>query len=158
MSGSARPGPSLEDARERVVLSITRRPDELLVFEHGPEFPDAGLQVPGGGLDPGETPLQAAVREALEETGLRLTGPTYLCARPWARGGRSERWHFVHLWAAADTPDAWSQRVSAGEQDAGMIFHQRFAPLHDPGLTPGHGDDAALSTLLQHLSTPRIQP
>jgi 8-oxo-dGTP pyrophosphatase MutT (NUDIX family) len=32
----------------------------------------------GGGLEPGETPLDAAVREAFEETGLRLTAADML--------------------------------------------------------------------------------
>ena len=44
---------------------------ELLVFEQ-PEEPGTGLQVPGGTLDPGESFLQGAIREFIEETGLSL--------------------------------------------------------------------------------------
>jgi 8-oxo-dGTP pyrophosphatase MutT (NUDIX family) len=40
---------------------------ELLTFEH----PHAGTQVPAGTGEVGETPEQAALREAAEETGLR---------------------------------------------------------------------------------------
>lgn len=44
---------------------------ELLVFSE-PDFPEVGLQVPGGTLDPGESYLHAARREFSEETGLSL--------------------------------------------------------------------------------------
>ena len=43
---------------------------KLLIFSH-PDFPEAGLQVPGGTLKPGEAPEAAAWREAVEETGLQ---------------------------------------------------------------------------------------
>ncbi|MDX5594810.1 NUDIX domain-containing protein [Pseudovibrio sp. SPO723] len=46
---------------------------ELLVM-HEPEVPeDEGFQVAGGTVDPGESFLQAALREFEEETGLRLS-------------------------------------------------------------------------------------
>ncbi|MEP3045662.1 MAG: NUDIX domain-containing protein [Roseibium sp.] len=43
----------------------------LLVFSE-PDFPEVGLQVPGGTLDPRESYLQGALREFTEETGLSL--------------------------------------------------------------------------------------
>lgn len=58
-----------------VAAIVEREGRYLLVEEHTPE----GLKLnnPAGHLDPGETPLQAVVREALEETTCRFT-PTAL--------------------------------------------------------------------------------
>lgn len=58
-----------------VAAIVEREGRYLLVEEHTPE----GLKLnnPAGHLDPGETPLQAVVREALEETTRRFT-PTAL--------------------------------------------------------------------------------
>lgn len=54
----------LVDDRERLLLCCMRDPAQ-------PEL-GAAWFTPGGGLDPGETVEQAAVREVREETGLRL--------------------------------------------------------------------------------------
>lgn len=49
----------------------------LLTFQSQPE-PE--FQLPGGGIDPGETPLQAVHREVFEETGWRISRPRRLGA------------------------------------------------------------------------------
>ena len=58
--------------RDKVYAYILRegKPrSQLLVFEHV-DFPEAGIQVSGGTVEPCETFLTAAHREAFEETGL----------------------------------------------------------------------------------------
>lgn len=49
----------------------------LLTCQIGP-LPD--IQLPGGGIDPGESPLQALHREVQEETGWRIARPVRLGA------------------------------------------------------------------------------
>lgn len=39
------------------------------------EEPKPELQLPGGGIDPGESPLRALHREVMEETGWIIAGP-----------------------------------------------------------------------------------
>ena len=41
---------------------------------------DIDIQLPGGGIDPGESPVQALHREVLEETGWRIASPRKLGA------------------------------------------------------------------------------
>ena len=42
--------------------------------------PEPELQLPGGGIDPGESPIQALHREVFEETGWRIAQPRRLGA------------------------------------------------------------------------------
>lgn len=59
----------------KAVRVIVRADDHLLLFEDSdPAYDHLRWWVtPGGGIDPGETPEQAAVREVAEETGLQVT-------------------------------------------------------------------------------------
>jgi 8-oxo-dGTP pyrophosphatase MutT (NUDIX family) len=125
-------------SRDRVVCYITRNRKEILVFEHETRYSDAGVQVVAGGMETGETVERAALREVLEESGLALSNPIPLSNAVMHRfmdkiGDDYHRWHFVWL-EANDAPDAWQHTISGGEEDTGMIFFQRFAPLEHSGL------------------------
>lgn len=135
--------------REKALVYLTRGTDELLVLEHTEDFPDAGVQVPAGGVESVEEPAASARRELFEEAGLRVSGPAvHLDSHHWTNEDAPSRIrHYYWLTAPPATPDAWSHVVSAGEEDAGMLFQSSFRPLHDPGLTPGYGWECALDRL-----------
>jgi 8-oxo-dGTP diphosphatase len=63
-----------------VAVGVLKRADgRVLMAERTPGQLSAGFwELPGGKVDPGETPLQAAVRELAEEIGI-----TALAVRPW---------------------------------------------------------------------------
>jgi 8-oxo-dGTP diphosphatase len=62
------------------------RDGRLLMLERRSTFMDGFWHIPGGMQDPGETPRGTAVRELLEETGLRATGPLELVTTTPIRG------------------------------------------------------------------------
>ena len=56
---------------------LPQRGGVLLTYQTGPE---AEFQLPGGGIDPGESPVRALHREVYEETGWRIARPQRLGA------------------------------------------------------------------------------
>jgi 8-oxo-dGTP diphosphatase len=101
---------------KRKAFAYITRGSKLLVFEH-PDAPEAGIQVPAGTLEDGESPEAGALREAQEETG--LTGLKLCCflgeqIRNMSDYGKAEIHHryFYHL-LCEDAPESWSH----GEYD-----------------------------------------
>lgn len=135
--------------REKALVYVTRGVEDLLVLEHSEEFPDAGVQVPAGGVEPGEDPARTAERELFEETGLRLAdAAVHLVSHFWTTEEAPSRIrHYYWLTAPLDAPDSWLHVVSAGQDDGGMLFRLTFSPRQDPGLTPGYGWESGLAPL-----------
>ncbi len=60
------------------VYAILPRNGALLLTHQADPEPE--IQLPGGGIDPGESPLTALHREVMEETGWRIARPVRLGA------------------------------------------------------------------------------
>jgi ADP-ribose pyrophosphatase YjhB (NUDIX family) len=96
--------------RETAFAYITNQ-GRLLVFRQS-DSPDAGIQVPGGLIEPYETPSQAVLRNARLETGLEgLILHEYLgyAVIDLTRYGLNEthRRHFFHVVAPGEAPVQW---------------------------------------------------
>ncbi len=70
--------------RPRAATAILRD-DHILMIRHIFEGRDFWT-LPGGGLEPGETYEQAAIRETLEEAGLAVQIVRFLYERPYRAG------------------------------------------------------------------------
>ncbi len=130
----AGPGAQLP-GRLRVVVSVTRVVDgrvELLVFDHW-DVPDAGTQVPAGGVHTGERVDAAARREVREETGVddvRVVGVLGVQQHPHPRTGDPRVSVVLHA-ETGHRPDAWAHTVGGDprDEDQGLVFACRFTTV-----------------------------
>ncbi len=136
----------MKQVKHKVFAYITNR-QCLLLFRHV-YAPEAGIQVPAGTIDAGESPEEAVLREAFEETGLQgLTLDCFL--------GEQERdmvdfvpdeinhRYFYHLRCAGNPPDSWQHEElnpSTGPEPMPLIFEFFWASLpHEiPPLVADH--------------------
>ncbi|MGC9350294.1 MAG: NUDIX hydrolase [Anaerolineae bacterium] len=94
---------------QRKAYAYITHEGRLLVFRHT-DFPEAGIQVPGGTVEPGEDPAQAVMREACEETGLtelRLVAFLGEAHKPGELPGPDHRRYFYHLICGGTPPERW---------------------------------------------------
>lgn len=117
--------------KKKVYAYITREKEgimQLLVHTHR-DIPEAGVQVPGGTVDEGETLEEAVLREVLEEAGLRdlfierFVGDymTYVKEKQ-----EYQKRHFFHMTLLQNINDSWDHTVSAGEEDEGLVFSYKW--------------------------------
>lgn len=118
----------------------------LLLFTH-PDHPEAGIQVPAGTMQRGESPLDAALREAREETHLdalypgRWLGRDVFDAHAIGRDELHDRW-FWHLVAESDVPESWrhGEAFASNGQSGQIAFDFFWIDLRDrlPDLAADH--------------------
>ena len=126
-----------DDVPKVLVYVVRRRGGqlELLVHEHR-DAPAAGVQVPAGTVDHGETPAAAAARELYEESGLRLgedAAPLQLVRVYRWRHDDGGRWHLRHVFVVhLDEPrDRWTHTITGDGDDRGLAFCYCWIPLSD---------------------------
>ena len=103
---------------------IRRSPNgaaKLLLFSHV-DHPAAPIQIPGGTIDPGETPDEALLRELKEESGLEglpILRKIGISEVPW--NDVLLRRH-CYLLDGTGLPDTWNHAVTGGGEDQGLTF------------------------------------
>jgi 8-oxo-dGTP diphosphatase len=65
--------PQAEAYQEKAVLCFVRREEQVLLIVKKRGLGAGKVNAPGGKLEPGETPEQAAIRETAEEVGLAVS-------------------------------------------------------------------------------------
>ncbi len=97
------------------VYAVLPRGRDLLLTHQADPTPE--FQLPGGGIDPGESPLAALHREVLEETGWRIA--------PRRRLGAFRRFTFMPEY------DLWAEKLCT-------IYLAHPVRPHGPASEPGH--------------------
>ena len=95
--------------------AVLPRDGALLVTHQDEPWPE--FQLPGGGIDPGESPLAALHREVFEETGWRIARPRRL--------GAFRRFTFMPEY------DLWAEKIC-------LIYLARPVRRIGPPTEPGH--------------------
>ena len=97
------------------VYAILPRAGDLLLTHQADPFDE--IQLPGGGIDPGEHPITALHREVFEETGWRIVAPRRL--------GAFRRFTYMPEY------DLWAEKIC-------HIYVARPARRHGPPIEDGH--------------------
>ncbi|GED63515.1 NUDIX hydrolase [Lysinibacillus fusiformis] len=128
---------------EKAFGYITREHGEqiqVLVFEQNTV--GAGIQVPKGTIEQGETPLEAVKREMLEETGLTTLVVQGFIAQDYFNhpSGVLQKRYFYHLTTSDETMETW-QHYPTGLNEADLLFSFYWISAEqDTLLAKGHGD------------------
>lgn len=122
----------------------------LLVNWHC-HHPEAGIQVPGGTIEAGETAGEAAVRELFEESGMVVAGPAKLLHQvdflpTWDTSRVHDR-HFVMVQHPSGSLTPFMHQVSSGTLDKGILLAYFWVPIAVASEILGSGHGAALSKL-----------
>jgi 8-oxo-dGTP pyrophosphatase MutT (NUDIX family) len=119
--------------KDKVLIYVVRD-GHLLVFRHTDySYEEVGIQVPAGSIRTGESPEDAALREAREETGLtefkivKKLGEAEYDISPYRF--EIQRRHVFHLELLEETPQRWISREEHDGQGEPTHFECFWIPL-----------------------------
>jgi 8-oxo-dGTP pyrophosphatase MutT (NUDIX family) len=128
------------------VIAVTATCEVVLIRQYRPGVDDVCLEIPGGMIDPGESPLVAAQRELVEETG--YTAPAWqplgvVAPNPAIQSNR------LHSFLATGAAPTQPQRLEGSE-----VIDVETAPLSDVTamLRDGRIDHALVVAAFGHLA------
>ena len=98
------------------VYALLPRDGAVLLTHQAEPVPE--FQLPGGGIDPGESPIAALHREVFEETGWRIAAPRRL--------GAFRRFTYMPEY------DLWAEKLC-------HVYVARPVRAHGDPTEPGHG-------------------
>ncbi len=100
--------------------------DNVILMVRHVEASRSYWTLPGGGIEAGETPAEAAVREVWEETGLRVRAVRLLWEGNYGHGGRTspEYCYLVELEADGNEPEAAA--LGLDPEEAHLPSHHRL--------------------------------
>jgi 8-oxo-dGTP diphosphatase len=152
MTAGISPAVRLSSAVTDKVVAYITRGEHLLVFRHT-AYPEAGIQVPAGMMDPGESPQETVLREAREETALSaLRIKRFLGVREYdlAPYGQDEvhRRHFFHIELVEELADTRRHCESSPSQGESVEFEFYWVKLPDHVPELSGGQDELLSELV----------
>lgn len=122
---------------KRKVYAYIVQEQDIVLFEQ-PASPEAGIQVPGGTVEPDENLDEAVLREAVEETGLSglaiagYLGQQTRDMRDYDKNEIHQR-HFYYLTCATTIPQRWQhiERYSSDlPPEHGRLFAFYRVSLH----------------------------
>lgn len=119
--------------KEKVLVYVVRN-GRLLVFRHTDySYEEVGIQVPAGTIRASESPEEAALREASEETGLtqfkivKKLGETEYDISPYRF--EIQRRHVFHLELLEETPERWASQEDHDGHGEPTRFECFWIPL-----------------------------
>jgi 8-oxo-dGTP diphosphatase len=141
--------------RRKSVVYLTSG-EHLLVFTE-PDFPEVGIQPPGGTINEGETPVEGAVRELMEETGILIPSENLMEIGTQIYEYKAEgiqhrhKRHFFHAAVAEPIDRKWTRmETNPDGADHEILFSLYWTPLTD-SLQLFAGLDAFLPELIRRV-------